>query len=61
MVVYDLKERVQEVDPVTTYTPAPIETYGTKEYKYNLYSMIDEPMNWVREVGCKGARWCVPN
>lgn len=18
-------------------------------------------MNWIREVGCTGARWCVPN
>ena len=23
--------------------------------------MIDEPMNWIRESGCKGVNWCTSN
>jgi len=63
-VVYEVVEDVGDKEVVIeeevrgekpTYAPPAYEDYGRPEYKYNLFSCIDQPVNECRSgVGCTG-------
>lgn len=52
--------RVEKVEKVS-YAPATYDTYGTRNYKYNAFSCIDQPVNECRVLGCGKCHGCPAN
>lgn len=68
----DTEERVEsrvrgsyeQSPPPDRFQPQNYSDYGRKggpEFKYNLFSMLDEPANSCREFGCGGCKGCPSN
>lgn len=64
-VVYELRDReviVEPAPPKDTYRPPAYDDYGKRpDYKYNLFSCIDQPVNECRSFGCGKCSGCPSN
>lgn len=68
-VVYEIRDRPEKIEvkptppPQEKYTGATYDSYGKKpeQYKYNLFSCIDQPVNECRLFGCGKCTGCPSN
>lgn len=67
-VVYEIRDRPEKVEvkpvpPQEKYTASSYDSYGKKpeQYKYNLFSCIDQPVNECRLFGCGKCTGCPSN
>ena len=53
----------KEAEPKVTYVPPTYDSYGKgrEQYKYNLFSCIDQPVNECRLFGCGKCTGCPGN